>query len=113
MIAAIATGVADACYNVYQAAYPENPPGKTGCVNANAPSEVYEVLEYVTNGFLNAVKTGGQCTYDCPGVNPNYPTCRGDLYNLSGTCSPDSAHSIRGNVAPNAVLDDENGSCGE
>jgi hypothetical protein len=84
----MATSIAFACYGVNQPTCPENPPGKTGCVNANAPSDNYETLTTPATGALNESVTGCMCTYDCPGDNPNDPTCWGNQYSLTGTCGP-------------------------
>lgn len=85
----LATSVAFACYGLNQPTCPENPPGKSGCVNANAPSDNYETLTNPSTGYLNeSVASSNMCTYDCPGDNPNDPTLYGNSYNLSGTCPP-------------------------
>jgi hypothetical protein len=109
---ATASSIAFACVNITQPTCPANPPNKTGCANANAPTDNYEALVCTASGYQKAVNSGCQCTYDCPGDNPNDPTCWGPLYTLTGTCPKGSAPAIRGVVPNNAIPANNNGGCG-
>jgi hypothetical protein len=88
-VGAMVAGLAYAqCIGIDQPACPEQPPGHNDCVNANAPSDNYEVKKDVSVGYLTATPSGHLCFYDCPGDNPNHPTEYGDKFTTSGVCPP-------------------------